>query len=106
MSCYTVRESKQPQGEDGLPIYEFVCQECKTLVEFLVRKSGDEVQMRCSSCGSAELQRVISRVHSTLQESGGSGRTGTGGAPPPMEKRQCPSGNCSTLTLPGHTRQS
>ncbi len=85
-----------------MPIYEFVCRDCQNLVEFLVRKPEDEMEMRCSSCGSGELQRVISRVNSAVQEgSAGGGAAGHS----PLEERQCPSGNCSTINLPGHSRQ-
>ena len=85
-----------------MPIYEFVCQKCNTLVEFLVRNPKEEVALCCSACGSSELQRVISRCNSAIRD-GGSGKTGslsTGS----VEERSCPSGSCSTLTLPGHTR--
>jgi len=86
-----------------LPIYEFVCRDCKTRMEFLVRRPQDPAEMRCSACGSVELERVISRVHSTVQDgtAGGSGSAPRSG----LEQRHCPSGTCSTITLPGHARQ-
>ncbi len=85
-----------------MPIYEFVCQECKNLVEFFIKNPKEEVALRCSSCGSSELQRVISRCNSTICDRG---KGETGSAPKKsLEERSCPSGTCSTLTLPGHTR--
>jgi len=86
-----------------LPIYEFVCQECQALVEFFVRSPDQEMEMRCSSCGSGELRRVLSRVNSSIQEPGGGGKSLSAGSP--LQERICTSGSCSTLTLPGHTRQ-
>jgi len=85
-----------------LPIYEFVCQGCNTLVEFLVKNPREEIALACSSCGSSELQRVISRCNSSIREGGkGKPESGAGGA---LQERSCPSGACSTLTLPGYTR--
>lgn len=84
-----------------MPIYEFVCRDCRALTEFLVRSPGDTMEMRCSSCGSGEMQRVPSRVHSAVMGSDASPSAGRHG---PLEQRQCPSGTCSTITLPGHGR--
>ena len=85
-----------------MPIYEFVCQECQNLVELLVRKPSEEVELRCSACGSGDLQRVVSRVNSVVTGGGHDGCAGSSG--PGLEERNCPTGNCSTLTLPGHSR--
>lgn len=84
-----------------MPIYEFVCRDCRTVTEFLVRNTGEKREVRCASCGSGELERVLSRVHSAVSGSAGSAeRRGRA----PLEERQCPSGTCSTITLPGHAR--
>jgi len=85
-----------------LPIYEFVCRDCRSLTEFLVRNPEDRMEMRCSSCGSGDLERVISRVHSSIPVGNGGG---SASGYSPLEQRQCPSGTCSTITLPGHSRQ-
>lgn len=84
-----------------MPIYEFVCRDCRALTEVLVRSPEDKVEMRCSSCGSGEMQRVLSRVHSAVM---GSDAGPSAGGHGPLEQRQCPSGTCSTITLPGHGR--
>lgn len=87
-----------------MPIYEFVCQQCQGLTELLVRNAKKEIEVRCPHCGSSELRRVVSRVHSVLAE--GSGQGAASAAASPVEHRSCPSGNCSTITLPGHSRSS
>lgn len=87
-----------------MPIYEFVCRQCNGLTELLVKSAQEKIEIRCRECGSGELQRVVSRVNSVVAEGGG---RGAGSAPAvPVENRSCPSGNCSTLTLPGHSRSS
>lgn len=42
-----------------MPIYEYECQKCGKVSEFLLRKT-DDIQIRCASCGSDELIRLIS----------------------------------------------
>jgi len=85
-----------------LPIYEFVCQQCRGLTELLVRNTKDEVEVKCSDCGSTELQRVLSSVNSVVSDGVGQGAASTVASS--VEQRSCPSGNCSTITLPGHSR--
>ncbi|MEW6442155.1 MAG: zinc ribbon domain-containing protein [bacterium] len=80
-----------------MPLYEFTCQQCGRLCEFLVRSSTEKVELRCPACGCERLQRVLSRVNSVVAGSGG-------GADSSVEHRSCPSGTCSTITLPGHSR--
>ena len=84
-----------------MPIYEFVCQQCRGLTELLVRNTNEPVEMKCSDCGSTELQRVLSKVNSVVADGGG---LGAGSADSAVQHRSCPSGDCSTITLPGHTR--
>ncbi len=85
-----------------MPIYEFVCEQCRGLTELLVRNMKDEVEMKCSDCGSTELQRVLSRVNSVVADGAGQGPGSTTDSS--VEQRSCTSGSCSTITLPGHTR--
>ncbi len=82
-----------------MPIYEFVCRRCQRLTEILVRGSIGKVEIRCPDCGSTELDRVVSRVNSVVAD-------GPASAAPSVEHRSCPTGTCSTITLPGHTRSS
>jgi len=80
-----------------MPIYEFICQECKNIFELLAIKEGDLVEMKCPTCDSDNLERVMSKV--TVTSGVGSGKKQT-----PVENRACSSGTCSTITLPGHTK--
>ena len=43
-----------------MPIYEFRCRECAARSSFLVRSVSEPVSGVCLSCGSADLERVIS----------------------------------------------
>ena len=85
-----------------MPIYEFVCEQCQGLMELLVKNREEQIDLRCPDCGSRELQRVVSRVNSVVAEGSPQG----GVAAPSVENRSCPSGTCSTVTLPGHSRSS
>lgn len=80
-----------------MPLYEFVCQQCRHLCEFLVRHSEAKIELVCPACGSPELQRVLSKVHTVVADGSPSGKS-------PLEQRSCPTGTCSTITLPGHSR--
>ena len=92
----------RPTRRKPLPIYEFVCQACQNLVEILVKNPNQEIELKCAVCGSSELQRVVSRVNSIVTNGEG-GKAGAGNNPC-LENRSCPSGNCSSITLPGHSR--
>ena len=43
-----------------MPIYEFVCQNCRRRLAFLVRDTFAPFAPKCSSCASANLSRAIS----------------------------------------------
>ncbi|MBN2205848.1 MAG: zinc ribbon domain-containing protein [Candidatus Aminicenantes bacterium] len=43
-----------------MPLYEFQCRVCRTRFERLVR-IGRESDVRCPSCGSPEVQKLLSR---------------------------------------------
>jgi putative FmdB family regulatory protein len=43
-----------------MPIYEFVCQDCHRRMSFLIRNISTSFVPNCSSCGNANLSRVIS----------------------------------------------
>ena len=87
-----------------MPIYEFVCESCKDLFELLVKNPNEPVALACPRCGSSTLQRVVSRVNAVIADGGG--QAATVGSGPGVENRSCPSGNCTTLNLPGHSRSS
>ena len=71
-------------------------------MELLVKNREEKIELQCPDCGSRELQRVVSRINAVVGEGGSQG----GEAAPSVEDRSCPSGTCSTVTLPGHSRSS
>lgn len=83
-----------------MPLYEFVCQKCGHLFEFLAKSHSQHIEVRCRACGSEELTRVLSRPHIAVK---GCGERSSAGAPG-VENRSCPSGSCTTITLPGYSR--
>lgn len=66
-----------------MPIYEFVCQDCRRKLSFLVRDASAPFAPKCSSCGSPRLSRTVSafayhRSLSTVWEDSGDPATRTG----------------------------
>jgi putative FmdB family regulatory protein len=45
-----------------MPIYQYDCGNCERAVEIFFRSAAKAVGPRCPECGSAKLQRRISRV--------------------------------------------
>jgi putative FmdB family regulatory protein len=45
-----------------MPIYEFVCQDCRKLTSVFVRSVSTDPSAACSHCGSASTKRAVSRV--------------------------------------------
>ena len=43
-----------------MPIYDFRCQECGEVSEFLVYSTRSDRKLACSGCGSQNLERLIS----------------------------------------------
>ncbi len=43
-----------------MPIYEFVCQNCRTRMSCLIRDTSAPFAPKCPSCGNTNLSRVIS----------------------------------------------
>ena len=80
-----------------MPIYEFKCLKCQEYIEILVMGTGDEkVEMKCSKCGSVELERIISTTNYTMS-------SGSAASAPSAQTRTCSSGSCATWNLPGHS---
>lgn len=48
-----------------MPIYEYRCEQCDKVSEFLVAIGDDIAELRCKHCGSKELRRMISSVSVT-----------------------------------------
>ena len=53
-----------------MPIYEYSCKKCKTIIQHLILNRDDEKQPCCTKCGSLKLKRVISSVvyHTSEQD--------------------------------------
>lgn len=45
-----------------MPVYEYVCQECNHSFEARVPTWNDADSIRCGSCSTPNVRRVISRV--------------------------------------------
>jgi putative FmdB family regulatory protein len=43
-----------------MPIYDFRCQECGKVSEFLLPSSADSRTLACPGCGSQNLERLMS----------------------------------------------
>ncbi len=51
-----------------MPIYEFSCQECSKESEILVRSAEWESTVQCPSCGSRQLEKLLSVFSATTSE--------------------------------------
>ena len=85
-----------------MPIFEFRCEACGQVFELLAMRANEEIEAKCPQCGGEELTRMMSATNCVVSDGGGGGaRIPAGGG---VQNRTCDSGNCTTLTLPGHTR--
>lgn len=80
-----------------MPIYEFKCLGCENVSEILVINTNETIEMKCSKCGSEDLERVLSTTSYAMGTSGGN-------AGPKAQTRTCSAGSCTTIDLPGHSR--
>ena len=81
-----------------MPIYEFRCLKCHEVFEILMMNTQDEVETKCPHCASEDFERVLSTTNHALGFGKGEARG------PEVKSRECGSGSCSTVTLPGYTR--
>jgi putative FmdB family regulatory protein len=72
-----------------MPIYEYKCDKCETRFEKLVRRTADENQLSCPSCG----ERHLSQEYSTF-----SARANGLAA---QQAPACPGGMCRTPGMCG-----
>jgi putative FmdB family regulatory protein len=82
----------------AMPIFEFRCNKCNEVFEILQMGSEDELEMKCPHCGSENFERVLSTTSYAMGEGKAEARESA------VQSRECASGTCSTVTLPGHTR--
>jgi putative FmdB family regulatory protein len=80
-----------------MPIYEFRCLKCNNVFEIL--KVKDEVEMKCPHCESEDFERVLSTTSYSVGLAKGESRR------PTVQSRQCASGTCTTVDIPGHSKQ-
>ena len=82
-----------------MPIFEFKCIKCQEYIEILVMGSEDkDLEMKCSKCGSEDLERILSTTHINMAP-GGAAKSQAG-----VQTRTCSGGSCTTWNLPGHSR--
>lgn len=76
-----------------MPIYEFRCLTCGKVFELLKLKRDDEaIKMKCPTCGSPEIERVLSTVNVGTSVRGSKTRA---------TMKSCSSGTCGTIEVPG-----
>ncbi len=51
-----------------MPIYEYRCEECGRISEFLFLRSDDPLVPQCKKCKSKKMSRVLSRVRVVRSE--------------------------------------
>jgi len=71
-----------------MPIYEYVCQACKSEFELLIRGESDRSSAACPNCESKRIEKQFS----VFGMSGVETRAAGGGS----SCSTCSSGNCST----------
>jgi len=82
-----------------MPIFEFRCMKCNEVFEILKTSTGDDdVEMKCPHCNAENLERVLSTTSYAMGFSKGESRS------PQVQSRKCASGTCSTIELPGHSK--
>lgn len=80
-----------------MPIYEYACENCGALTEFIEGISGDAAEKTCGRCGSDRLKRALSRgvtprMDGMIADRGGKtccGRDDRCGKPPCSEPGSC-----------------
>ncbi|HPR21192.1 MAG TPA: zinc ribbon domain-containing protein [Candidatus Sabulitectum sp.] len=55
-----------------MPIYEYLCDDCNTIFQFLMRGDRKEGELECPKCGRGGLKRVMSSFSTTSSKGGGS----------------------------------
>ncbi len=76
-----------------MPIYEFRCLKCGKVFELLKLKKGDDgLSMKCPTCDSPEIERVLSTINIGTSVRGSKTKT---------TLKSCSSGTCGTIEVPG-----
>ena len=80
-----------------MPIYEFKCLKCNDHLELLVRGPDEKIDIKCKSCSSRDMERIISFTRYSMGSSGQNASSNT-------QSRTCSGGSCTTYELPGYSR--
>ncbi len=72
-----------------MPIYEYVCLECKTEFETIRPMSQSDAPLACQSCGGERVKRKLAVIYAM---SGGHAVAGTSGG---CSCGSCSGGNCA-----------
>jgi len=81
-----------------MPIFEFKCLKCNDIVEMLLMKNDQEIELKCPNCHSESVERVLSA--SGYKMNGGAGQPKGATA----QTKSCSSGSCTTYDIPGPAR--
>jgi len=73
-----------------MPIYEYRCNSCGAVSEFLVGVSSKGETLNCKECGSSQLEKILSVSHSLMSEKRSPGHTCCG------REERCSTPPCST----------
>jgi len=73
-----------------MPIYEYRCNHCGAVSEFLVGVSSKGETLNCKQCGSSQLEKMISVSHSLKSGERSPGHTCCG------REERCSTPPCST----------
>ena len=73
-----------------MPVYEYLCEDCDTKFEELIRSDSDEETLTCSHCKSASVVRLFSAFGFSSGNSFVSSSENSGGC------SSCSSHNCSS----------
>jgi len=84
-----------------MPIYEFFCESCQKISEYLVLKTCKDFDLYCPQCNGDSLSRVVSSCNVVV---GGTSILEQSITTPQTQNRFCGKGSCSTITLPGKTK--
>jgi len=76
-----------------MPLFDFECRDCQATFEELVKSPDDTASVRCSSCGSAKVERLLS-VFSARSTSPST--RGGAGLPGPSRRGKPPAGGCGS----------
>jgi putative FmdB family regulatory protein len=72
-----------------MPIYEYKCQKCGEISEFMISAQHDTKSLTCKHCGSRQLDRKISAPNISSATSTPSGQTCCG-----KDQRCSDAGSC------------